>query len=70
MPRVSITSQQKLLIIRDADERQSNGETLMAIAKSHEIQPVQIQKLEEAEKQFDGDKAKGTFSPQGTAFFN
>jgi hypothetical protein len=43
MPRISITAQRKLAILRDSDKRMANGESLKAVAQSHGIQPVQIQ---------------------------
>jgi len=43
MPRVFLTNGQKLTILCDLDERTANGKSLKAVAKSHGVQPVQIQ---------------------------
>jgi transposase-like protein len=42
MARTSITNQRKLTILRDADQRTANGESLKSVARSHGVQPAQI----------------------------
>jgi hypothetical protein len=44
MPRNRLTNGQKLAIITDTNQRLNQNESLKSIARSHNVQPVQIRK--------------------------
>ena len=44
MPRTNISVGRRLMILRDLETRQSNGESLKSVARSHGVQPSQIRR--------------------------